>query len=502
MRKKFKEFYFRNRFFLTFLLCWIILFSGVRTLQHLSFGTNACDLSLFDYGMHYTLKGELMSDPFHKFVYGGWESRDGELVYKPLHTRTWESHFVVHFTPIIFFYLPFYLVFDGPLFLLYLQVLFVGLSALPLYLIAKSVFKDNTIPFIIALIYLFFRHLLIGLMHDIHFEMLFPLLFLSIYYFIAIRKKIWLYFVLITLAFFLKEDIAIYIFFFGLFLIFKMKQKKYGLITSLYSLFYLGLALGIIIPYFRNQAGLREPYVYYHVWGQTGENLIQVIWNILKQPGLIFKGIPLGLVLEKFSNIISPLFLVPFFSSYALLVFPPLLVTILSKTPQIYTFGIHYSATLLPFIFLSFIYGLKNLQNFFEKQKPVLLKRAFVLIALLLILTNMMNSNFWRIANPSRYENIRDYQKVKQIIHQIPPDASVAALSALVPHIPKRKKIFMLPDLDDAEYILVHSKINLWPYKKEEFQNFLRRIEHEKKYKCIDQSGEIRLYKKVVVPDL
>lgn len=440
-----------------------------------------------------------MSDPFHKFGFGQWLVRDGELSFEPLKAQSWESHFGIHFTPIIFLVVPFYLIFDGPLFLLYLQVLMVGLSAIPLYLIAKNAFKEKYIPVIIAIVYLFFRHLLIGLMHDIHMEMYFPLFIFSSYYFIAVNKKPLFYFLFISLALFIKEDIAVYMFFFGLFIFFKVKEKKYGLITSVYALLYFLLALGVIIPYFRSLEGLKGPYVYEHIWGRSVQNFAQMVWNFLTHPGTLFEGIPLGLFLRKFSNIVSPLLLLPFFSSYVLLAFPPLLAAIVSKNPQIYTFGIHYSATLLPFIFLALIYGLKNIKDFFEGRRKGRLKKAFLVILVLLLLVNLPNSNFWRIIRPSRYSALKDYKQVKQLINQIPKDASVAALSAIIPHIPKRKNIHMLPEMNEAEYILVHSGINLWPYKEGEFLNFLKRIEREKKYTCVFEKGKIKLFRKAEV---
>lgn len=67
------------------------------------------------------------------------------------------------------------------------------------------------------------------------------------------------------------------------------------------------------------------------------------------------------------------------------------------------------------------------------------------------------------------YSALKDCKIVKKYINSIPPDAPVASLSALIPHIPKRKNIYMLPEMDKAEYIVIHTGINLWPSKKEEF---------------------------------
>jgi uncharacterized membrane protein len=375
-------------------------------------------------------------------------------------------------------------------------VLLVGLSAVPLYLTAKHIFKSPFVPSLIAVIYLFFRHLVIGLMQDFHFEMLFPLFFFSCYYFIAVKKEPALYFLFMTLTLFIREDIPIYLFFWGLFLIFKRKEKKIGILTSALSLSYFCLAIFVVIPYFRSQAGLTTPYVYQHVWGHLGKNNLQILWSLLMHPWLIFQGVPIAVVLRKLLDIVLPLGLLPLFSSYGSLIGPPLLVAILSRIPQNYMFGLHYSATVLPFVFLGFIYGLKGIAGRLERKSAVSGKRIFLAVVILITAVNLMNSNLWRWTSPARYRAVKDYRSVQRLISQIPPDASVAALSSLIPHIPRRKAIFMLPETGGAEYILIHSGINLWPYTKEEYDRVLKKIESEKNYYCLARLGDAKLFKK------
>ncbi len=515
-------FYRQNRLFCAILAAWILLFCGIRTAQHFSFGTNACDLSLFDYGMYSTLHGDIMADPFHQFVFGRFVPENGELMFERNRAGRWESHFTVHFTPIIFLYVPLYLIFDGPLFLLYLQVLFVGLSALFLYLIAKHVFKENLVPICIATVYLIFRHLLIGLMHDIHMEMLFPFFILGAYYFIAVARKPWLYFVFLLLALTIKEDIAVYVFFFGVFVFFKCKEKKYGLLTSAISLAYFIVALKIAIPHFRALAGMSGDYIYDHIIGRAGESLWQTAWRYVLHPLNLISGVSLGVFLEKLSDILSPLMWIPALSASGLLMIPPLAAALITKNPQIYTFGIHYSATLLPFAFLSFIYGFKNFQTACLKRsrkeraaigegdagsralragrRRRFLKAAPAVALGLIVLVNLANSNIWRIANPSRYSHLRDYHDVRQAIDLIPVEASVAAQSALVPHIPKRRDIYMLPETGEgpksAEYVLVHTGVNPWPYQKAELLNFVARLRSDKSYAVLREIGDLVLFKK------
>ncbi|MBN1273161.1 MAG: DUF2079 domain-containing protein, partial [Candidatus Aminicenantes bacterium] len=336
--KKIKNFYLHNRFFSVFFLVWVLFFLGIRTFQHFSFRTNACDLSVFDYAIHSTLKGDVMADPFHKYGFGRLYSENGELVFEHGTAKSWDSLFSIHFFPILFLIVPFYLILGSPLLLLYLQVLVVGLSAIPLYLIAKNVFKEKYVPVFIVAIYLFFRHLLSGMMYDFHPEMFLPLFLFSSYYFIAVKKKAFTYFLFISLALFVKEDISIYIFFFGIFIFFKLKEKKYGLITSILSLLYLLLTIEVILPHFRALDGVGGQYEFFNRWSNLGGNFLEILWNLLIHPFSVFEGIPVGIILEKFSNIVSPLLLLPFVSAYGLLIFPPLLVAILSKAPQMYSF--------------------------------------------------------------------------------------------------------------------------------------------------------------------
>jgi hypothetical protein len=221
-----------HRLFLILLGSWIAVFCGLKTLQHFSFGTNACDLSIVDYGFSSTLKGEVMADPFHQYAFGRWDRSPGTLAYVPGRVKGWESHFAVHFTPILFLFIPFYIVFPGPLVLLYIEVLAVGLSAMFLFLIARDVFKDKLLPVIVAVIYLFFRQVLIGVMHDFHTESLFPVLVLGGYYFLAIREKHLPAFLFFSLALLVREDIGIYLFFLGIFVMFKLKKRNPGLLLS------------------------------------------------------------------------------------------------------------------------------------------------------------------------------------------------------------------------------------------------------------------------------
>jgi uncharacterized membrane protein len=470
---KWSQLFRNNRLFLIFLLCWTALFFGLRTVQHLSFGTNTYDLSIYDYMMSYTLQGEFMPEPFHGY---------------------WGSHFAMHATPILFLLVPFYLLFDGPLFLLYIQVLAGALSALVLYIIAKQVLGGKYIPALIAIIFLLYRPFLNVLMFDFHPEIFFPLLLFSAYYFIAIKKRLLLYFIFITLALFIKEDIPIFLFFFGIFLFIKLKEdKKIGLITSGTAILYFILVLEFVIPHFRDQVGIGRKFEYYGLWGDLGNNIFEVAKNFILNAPSILASLPWGEIGSSLFNIFAALLFIPLFSPFILLAVPPIGILASSQSPVMHGFGLHYFANILPFLFLAFVYGLKNIGVRLNRRKKS--KKIFVAICVSICLITLANTK-WELLKPSRYSGLEDYKALKKVIESIPRDTSVASLSSIIPHIPKRKNIVMLPQTADAEFILVHSGLNHWPFSEEEFARFLENLESDENYVCILSDDRIQLFRK------
>jgi len=487
----------KERLGLVLLILWIALFIGLRTLQHDSFGTNACDLSCFDYGLYSTLHGKLMDDPFHQYAFGRWHRESGRLSFEAVRSKGWENHFAIHFMPILFLVLPFYLAAGGPLLLIYLQVLLVGLAAAFLFLIARHVLKSRWAALALAAVFLLYRHTLLALMFDFHPELFFPLLVLAAFYFLAVKREPVLYFLFIILALAVKEEMPIYIFFFGLFAAWRLKERRLGLFTSALALVYFILVMGLIFPFYRARAGLAGFYNFQNVLGGEQDGLIQVFLYMLSHPAQLLQGVDFLDFLKKLGDLLLPLFLLPLSTTFGLLLLFPIGVALLSKLPQFYTFGVHYSASLLPFLFLALIYGLKAFRGRLVSLRPEKGRRIFALVLLLLLAVNLANSSLWRIIPPSRYQALADHGRVHSLMKRIPDEASVAAQSALIPHLPKRKAIFMLPDQDDADYILVHPGVNPWPYAREELTTLVASLDGGNRYVLLAREGEARLFKKI-----
>ena len=245
-----------NKPIIVILVSWLLLLGTIRTLQHLSFGTNACDLSTQDYALASTLKGNFMADPFHQFAFGQWHREDNRLTFIPGRVSGWQSHFAVHFTPVLVLILPLYAVFPGPLLLIYLELIAIALSAYFLYRIAENAIPDRPyVHGVIVIVYLLFRQLLIATMHDVHFELFFPAFFLGAHYYLTVKKDHKLAILFICLALLVKEDIGIYLFFYGLFVMVKLKERKYGAMIAGLSFAYALFVFAWAMPFFRSASG-------------------------------------------------------------------------------------------------------------------------------------------------------------------------------------------------------------------------------------------------------
>jgi len=406
----------------------------------------------------------------------------------------WSSLLAIHFAPVLFLLVPLYLVFKGPLFLLYLQVLAVGLASIPLYLLAREKLSGKYPALVVATTYLLFRPLLNGLLYDFHPEMFFPLFILSGHYCLTVRKNVLLFFVFILLALFIKEDFAIYVFFYCLWLLRSTEpgQRKIGLMAAIGSALYAMSVFIFFIPHFRVQIHASSAYEFISRWQDYGSTVKQIIGQCLAHPRRFLYDLKLLPNLAGLANYFLPLMLIPLLDPIVLLILPPLFIGWLSRIPLMGTFGLYYGAALIPFLFLALLQALTRLKQQ-KSSDPTreIVKWAWILN--LLLIFSLFNFK-WNLLVPANYRNIHNFPAVRKCLKMIPEHASLAAQSALIPHIPRRKSIFMLPATGEAEYILLHLQLNPWPLSTAQLRELDGRLQRSAKYRCLFSSGGLQLY--------
>ena len=163
-------------------LVYGIIFSALTILRYDAFQARAWDLGIFTQSLWTTLNA-------NKFFY-----HTCELFINPS-----GSFFGVHFSPILFFILPFYWISTRPETLLVLQSFILPLAAVPIYKLAKEHAGGRAVGLTFAAAYLIYPATQYVNFYDFHVQSFLPLFFsFTIYY---LTKENWpRYFLFILLS--------------------------------------------------------------------------------------------------------------------------------------------------------------------------------------------------------------------------------------------------------------------------------------------------------------
>lgn len=336
------------------------------------------------------------------------------------------SHFI------FFLIVPLYAIFPHPLTLLFLQTFVLGITALPLYLIAKEQLDDR-LGSLVVVMYLIYPALAFTNLFEFHVTV-FATLFLTLMYYFFYRNNFLWFAVFTVLSLLCQENIALVVFMLGLYAIFIKKDKKFILTPVLMSLFVLFVDFYWVMPYF-NRGQMRLTDFYSHLGNSLPEIALSFIFKPLTVITFILRKANLIYLLQLF----VPLTFIPFFGFEFIIILSPFLFQhLLSNRFTEQTITYHYAAEMLPFIFLAFIYGLKRM------SKLNMLSPFFRLI---IVIFAVFGAIYW---GPLAYLAVNHNSlKVERLdgernnfIQRIPKDAGVIATFELLPRLSHRKYLF------------------------------------------------------------
>ncbi len=187
-------------------------------------------------------------------------------------------------------------------------------------------------------------------------------------------------------------------------------------------------------------------------------------------------------------KIFAPVGFLSFFSpAHLLLTTPTFFQNILSSYPGQYSIVHQYTAPLTPFVFISAIYGLKNLINYSKKTSGNFLNSFIkanlnLLIILALIVLTIKYSRYNSIDYKKWHRFSNHTEILNKFITFIPQSCSVSAQDVLVPHLSNRKLIYLFPVINDADYILLDTTSGKWPISGEEYVTRVTKLLKEGRY--------------------
>ena len=451
------------------IIVYIVYFTAVSFLRYDNFYTGRFDLGNMDQTVWNTLNGRIfeLTDP-----------NGIEIV----------SRLAYHADFILILLAPFYLLWDDPRMLLLIQTTVLAVGSVFVYKIANNTTRSKNLSLVFAAIFLLNPAVQYTNLYDFHPVTLATTFLLGTFYFL-LKKRYVLFFLLAVLAALTKEQVWVIIALFGIYIFFSKPArhsedserrdapdgasrsvedsrisssisdsgqarmtaiKMFGLIITLASLLVFYFLIWHAIP---NALGSDHfALSYYSDFGDSPTNIVR---NVFTSPHKLLSTIFHRDQLHYLQQLFLPLGFISLLSPILLiLALPDLFINLLSNNPQLHQIYYQYSATITPFIFISAIFGVRNLKVWFPKLPNVLVTCYLLIVTcysayLFGPLPFSKSPNIDMFTNPQKNKAVID-----NFISNIPSKYSVSATNNIGSHLSHRQNIYNVPlGIDTADYV-------------------------------------------------
>ena len=465
---------YKHEFILAVLICiYIVYFTTASFLRYDNFYTGRFDLGNMDQTVWNTINGRIFQT----------SDDNGSIV----------SRLSVHADFILIFLAPLYLIWPHAKMLLLTQTFVVGTGAIFIYLIANIILKNKTLGLAFAFLFLMNPAVQYTNLYDFHAVTIATTTLLAAFYFLLKRKYFLMIFFLI-LSGITKEQVWAITAFFGLPLLLQRigKIKLLGASIVIVSLVIFGFIIWYAIP----QNFGREHFAlsYYSDFGDTPTEIIK---NIIISPHKLINIFLEESRLDYLKQILMPLGFTSLLSPFALLFsLPDLLIGLLSNNSQLRQIYYQYTSAITPFIFISSIFAVKNINKWFPK-----IKKYYVVIYL--VLATFFSSFFYGPLPYAKKPNIdmfikpqQNKEAIEHFLSKIPQDYSIAATNNLGSHVSHRQHLFTIPvGIDKADVIMFLLNSNSSHSLGEE-KEIVNNLKNDKNYIEVFKKGDFVVFKK------
>ncbi len=457
------------------ILLYIIVFSTLCVLKHNSFNSTAFDLGLYDQSV--------------------WGYSQGKTIFN---TVRGAFPFGDHVTPILFLLAPFYLVYSSPVTLVILQTILLALGAVPLYWFAREKLgKRFGVPF--ALLYLLYPSMQYINLFDFHPDALMIPLFLFAFYYLE-KKEHAKGFLFIALAGMCKEYAPLLVSMMGLYMFFVKKNKKTGLSIFFIGLLWFFINIKIITPFYRP-----EGFAYFSMYGYLGNSLSEIIFTSMTNPLLVLSNLATPGKAIYLALLFMPL-LPALLSLEFLIALPGFFIILLSQTTSYSAIVYQHTSMLIPFLFISAVYGVKKILRT-KLLKPKLVLSLILAMGLISYFAYGPFTVLYRINDFNT--NTAHVKAGYEALDLIPKDASLSASSWALPHLSHRSMIYMFPNpfheiaslskplLNSTDYVLLDVSRKDPMLSQSNFDNYKNEIMNNKNYIVVFEKQGWLLLKRI-----
>ena len=411
------------------ILSYTVFFSAVACLKYRSFSFHDFDLALVNQTAWNTLHGTLTgSSPGEAAIFNGG-----------------------HVFLILFAVLPVYALFTGPVTLLFLQALALGLGALPVYCIGRNLIKPS-FGLLFAFCYLIYPALNWVTLYEFHpIAFATPLLLLSFYYYL--ERRWWPFLLCVVLSLSCREDVALPVFAMGVFILISVLRPgkgeragglKWALFPILSAVIWFVLCVKFIQPHFRPESlrdtGSAQGGLAFYSW--LGDSPSEIIGTLLFYPGTVLRGTLTRPKMAYLLHLFVPVAFAPLLSGGALVM--PLISLaegLLSQRFTHYSIRYQYSSIITPLVFLSSMYGTGNVLRW--KRLAGKEKYIFTIILFSALVSAKLLGPLFVLPSGVREWRVTEEDRLRQkFVDRVPVQAPVVTTFEFSPKLSMRPLLF------------------------------------------------------------
>ncbi|MFN8390142.1 MAG: DUF2079 domain-containing protein [Bdellovibrionota bacterium] len=430
-----------------------------------------------------------------------WHTARGDLFQSSLQ----RARFAAHVEPIIALFAPFHYLFPGAKTLIVLQALWVCSGAIPAWLLARTVLKDNLLAALCAFVYLLHPGIHGAVVYEFHSFTLIAPTVIWLLYFVETGSTLGfcLSFVIMLLT---REDAAFIGVGIGLFLIASPQKLRWGLGAISASVAYfvlLKLALysdpGVFME--DSASSIDYSWRFQDLIPASTPGFRGMLLTLVANPLVVVRVMLRGDKPLFFLQLLLPFLFIPLVSGRRMLaLLYGFALCFLSSAPEQYSLYRQYNIALTPLLCALFPFGLAKLE---ARRRSALALSA--LVASVLVSAKFgawyPNDAFQVSGWPSihfktgeeKAKLLQTSAALQEILPLIPADASVAASHGLLPYIADRRRATIFPL--ESELVLVRTDAiatDRRPFFEEQIAN------HE--LELIAKRDSIELYRRTKPP--
>ncbi len=350
---------------------------------------------------------------------------------------------------------PLYWIWSSPYMLLFVQVIIVGLGALPLYWIADKTLRSKPLALMFAVAYLLYPPLERALMYDFHAVTLATSFLLFAYWYMDTQK--WGRFLIFALlAAFCKEQIWIVLVMMGIYISIWKKKVAFGATVSVISSLIFYLLFWKVIPAY---ATANQHFALKYL-SDFGGDMDTILVSMIRDPELLLKTVfapdRAWFLFQRFVPVAFLSILAPWKLLFASVDFG---LSLLSSNQFMRSIDYQYNSIVTPFIFITSVEGLARIMTFVKKKKYAWTQFAVGIF----VLTTLLSSYIWGVmpkgAHSLSWYYFREpagYATMKHVLENIDSKYSVSITNNLGAQVSQRRELYNFPVRShEADFVVV-----------------------------------------------